>query len=307
MGLNKEVSQMTAMQAADKARQRGDIRGMRLGTKFDDYAKSKIFHSPDMLLTVPGNKDPEKVSIRRVEHTNNGYAVAVMTPNGGRFEIYIDITQGPPFQIKVPRGNGQYVNGSVDRRGAVNITKKIGGIRPTDLPLTENINITEHFMKENLEVKEFSLKQILENLQNIPKDGGAKFGDEVQRLNPQQKKDLMEKVRKFNEYGKVLRCETALMEMSKTLAEIGQMAESYAMTESGDYFQAETVKRDFQEVKKITKDFSKMSKQVYGELQQLNALYEDMGGKMQRYFEIQSLEEIAGAQANMAQASAPAP
>ena len=34
----------------------------------------------------------------------------------------------------------------------------------------------------------------------------------------------MEKVRKFNEYGKVLRCETALMEMSKTLAEIGQMA-----------------------------------------------------------------------------------
>lgn len=150
------------------------------------------------------------------------------------------------------------------------------------------MNITD-----NLEVKQFSLKQIVENLGNIPKDGGAKFGDEVKKLSPQQKKDLMAKVNKFNEYGRVLRCETALMEMAKTLSEIGQMAESYAMTESGDYFQAEVVKRDFNEVKKITKDFSKRAKECYGGLQQLNALYEDMGGKMARYFEIASLDEIA--------------
>ena len=165
---------------------------------------------------------------------------------------------------------------------------------------------TDNFMKENLEVKEFSLKKILENLNKIPRDGGAKFGNDQQKLTPQQKKELMEKVRKFNEYGKVLRCETALMEMSKTLAEIGQMAESYAMTESGDYFQAEVVKRDFNEVKKITKDFSKLSKECYGGLQQLNALYEDMGRKMERYFEIQSLDEIASV-ITQDEASAPAP
>jgi len=159
---------------------------------------------------------------------------------------------------------------------------------------------------DNLEVKQFSLKQIVENLGNIPKDGGAKFGNDQQKLTPQQKKDLMEKVRKFNEYGKVLRCETALMEMSKTLAEIGQMAESYAMTESGDYFQAETVKRDFNDVKKITKDFSKLSRECYGGLQQLSALYEDMGRKMERYFEIASLDEIAAATPQIG-ASAPAP
>ena len=160
-------------------------------------------------------------------------------------------------------------------------------------------------MKENLEVKEFSLKQILENLKSIPSDGGAKFGNDQAKLSPQQKKDLVEKVRKFNEYGKVLRCETALMEMSKTLAEIGQMAESYAMTESGDYFQSEVVKRDFNEVKKITKDFSNRAKETYGNLQILNALYEDMGRKMERYFEIQSLDEIASAIPT--EESAPAP
>ena len=148
-------------------------------------------------------------------------------------------------------------------------------------------------MKENLTVTPFSLAQILKESSNIPKDGGAKFGNDQQKLTPQQKKDLMEKVARSNEYGKVLRCETALMEMSKTLAEIGQMAESYAMTESGDYFQAETVKRDFADVKKITKDFSNLSRECYGGLQQLNALYEDMGRKMERYFEIRSLDEIA--------------
>jgi hypothetical protein len=161
-------------------------------------------------------------------------------------------------------------------------------------------------MRDTLEVKEFSLKKIVENLGNIPKDGGAKFGNDQKKLSPQQKKQLVEKVRKFNEYGKVLRCETALMEMSKTLAEIGQMAESYAMTESGDYFQSEVVKRDFNEVKKITKDFSKIARDCYGGLQQLNALYEDMGRKMERYFEIQSLEEIASAVAPQ-ESSAPAP
>ena len=161
--------------------------------------------------------------------------------------------------------------------------------------------------KENLQVNEFSLKKILENLDKIPRDGGASFGNDQRKLSPQQKKDLMEKVRKFNEYGKVLRCETALMEMSKTLAEIGQMAESYAMTESGDYFQAETVKRDFNEVKKITKDFSSLSKECYSGIQQLNALYEDMGRKMERYFEIQSLDELANNVQQSQQPSSPAP
>lgn len=39
--------------------------------------------------------------------------------------------------------------------------------------------------KENLEVREFNLKQIVENLDRIPKNG--KFGDEKQKLNPNQK------------------------------------------------------------------------------------------------------------------------
>jgi len=159
--------------------------------------------------------------------------------------------------------------------------------------------------KNNLQVTEFNLSRILKEIKNIPSNGGPKFGNEIQELTPQQKKDLMEKVSKFNEYGKVLRCETAIMEMSKTLTEICQMAESYAMTESGDYLQAETVKRDFKEVKGIIKEFGGIAKRTYSELMRLNALYEDAGLKLGRYFEIQSLDEIASSVSNIPSSPAP--
>jgi hypothetical protein len=146
---------------------------------------------------------------------------------------------------------------------------------------------------DNLTVTEFSLKRIMENLDKIPSNG--KFGNDQEKLTSEQKRDLMEKIAKFNEYGKVLRCETALMETSKTLAEISKMAKSYAMTESSDFFQGKVVERDFKQVDGITKDFSKLASECYGKIQQLNALYEDMGHVLSRYYEINSLEEIAQA------------
>ena len=159
-------------------------------------------------------------------------------------------------------------------------------------------------MKQNLQVHEFNLKRIVENLGNIPSNG--KFGDEPKKLSAQDKKKLMDAVSRFNEYGKVLRCETALMETAKTLDEIAQMAETYAMTESSDFFQGKVVERDFKQVKGITKDFKKLASECHGKIQQLNALYEDMGHVLGRYYEIQTLDEMIAAQQNQ-EASAPAP
>lgn len=158
-------------------------------------------------------------------------------------------------------------------------------------------------MKSNLEVDQFSLKRIVENLDKIPSNG--KF-DEPKKLSPQEKKKLMQLVSQFNEYGKVLRCEHALVETAKTLDEIAQMAETYAMTESSDFFQGRVVERDFKQVKGITKDFKKLAQECYGKIQQLNALYEDMGHVLGRYYEIQSLDEIA-AMSGTPLESAPAP
>jgi hypothetical protein len=158
-------------------------------------------------------------------------------------------------------------------------------------------------MKENLEVTEFNLKRIIENLDSIPSNGKI---DQPKKLSAQDKKKLMQLVSNFNEYGKVLRCEHALVETARTLNQIAQMAETYALTESSDFFQGRVVERDFKQVKGITKDFAKISQECFGKIQQLNALYEDMGHVLGRYYEIQSLDEIA-AQAGAPMESAPAP
>jgi DNA-binding transcriptional regulator GbsR (MarR family) len=146
-------------------------------------------------------------------------------------------------------------------------------------------------MKENLNISEFSLKRIVENLDRIPRNG--KFDNDVKRLTPEEKKRLMELVSKFNEYGDVLRCEQALMDVAKTLDEIAKMAETYAVTESSDWFQSKVVERDFKNVKKTAADFKKLAQECYGNIQQLSALYEDMGHTLSRYYEIRSLDEMA--------------
>jgi uncharacterized protein YjgD (DUF1641 family) len=158
-------------------------------------------------------------------------------------------------------------------------------------------------MKKDLKVHEFNLKRIVENLDKIPSNG--KFDDEIKQLSKEEKRRLMELVSNFNEYGKVLRCEVALMETAKTLDEISKMAEAYAITESSDFLQSEVVKRDFKQVKSIAKDFKKLAQECYGRIQQLNALYEDMGHVLSRYYEIKTLDEMACMFQN--QESAPAP
>lgn len=151
-------------------------------------------------------------------------------------------------------------------------------------------------MKENLTVQEFSLAKIAKNLHRIPTRGKLMEGfgnEEVKKLSAQEKKALMEKISKFNEYGKVLRCETALKELVGTIEEIAKGAETYAMTEASDFFQQEVISRDYKQLGGVTKQFKKLAQECYGKLMELNALYEDSGKILERYFEIKSLDEIA--------------
>ena len=153
--------------------------------------------------------------------------------------------------------------------------------------------------KNDLEVHEFSLARIVKNLSRIPSRGKINegFSEEVKKLSPQQKKQLMEKIANYNEYGKVLRCETAIKELSQNFEEITTMAESYAMSEASDFFQQEVIGRDYKQLKGINKDFKKLAQECYGKLMQLNALYEDGGKMLERYFEIKTLDEISNAPA----------
>ena len=145
-------------------------------------------------------------------------------------------------------------------------------------------------MKINYKIQEFSLKRIVENLDKIPRNGI--FEDDKPKLTSEQKRKLMDMVSRFNEYGKVLQCEQAISDTSKALAEIAQMAETYACNEASDWFQHETIQKDFKDLKGRVGEFQKIAKETYSSVQRMNALYEDMGHVLSRYYEIKDIQEV---------------
>lgn len=128
------------------------------------------------------------------------------------------------------------------------------------------------------------LKKIVENMDKMPST--LKGFNESPKLSPEQKKKLMEMVRQYNALGQKLRMESALIETATALSEISELAETYACNEASDWFATEVVKTDFKRARGISETFQKLARECHGKVQQLNALYEDMGHILGRYYEI---------------------
>lgn len=136
------------------------------------------------------------------------------------------------------------------------------------------------------------LKKIVENLNKMPST--LKGFNESPKLSPEQKRKLMEMVSQYNALGQKLRMENALIETATALSEISELAETYACNEASDWFATEVVKQDFKRARGISETFQKLARECHGKVQQLNALYEDMGHILGRYYEIADpMQEVA--------------
>lgn len=129
-----------------------------------------------------------------------------------------------------------------------------------------------------------NLKKIIENMDRMPST--LKGFTETPKLTTEQKKKLMTMVGRYNELGQKLKMESAFTETAQTLEEISSLAETYACNEANDWFASEVVKKDFKRAKGISQEYNKLARECYSRVQQLNALYEDMGHILARYYEI---------------------
>lgn len=128
------------------------------------------------------------------------------------------------------------------------------------------------------------LKKIVENIGKMPST--LKGFNDNPKLSKEEKQKLLNMVSGYNQLGEKLRMENSLIETASSLAEISKLAETYACSESQDWFATEVVKNDFKRAKGISETFQKLAKECHSKVQQLNALYEDMGHILQRYYEI---------------------
>jgi hypothetical protein len=104
----------------------------------------------------------------------------------------------------------------------------------------------------------------------------------------------LEAIGKYNEYGGQLRREYNLMEIAHTLAKITEAAEKFTMTETEDWFDKKTVSENMKQLRRVSEEFNKLAKEAHTIQQRMEALYEDGGHVLSRYFEIRDLNEGAG-------------
>ena len=95
-----------------------------------------------------------------------------------------------------------------------------------------------------------------------------------------------EVVGQYNEYGQHFKSQMTMGEMAQKLAAIAQTAESAIMSETDDWFDQHTIKRNMKEIKGYVAEFGKVAVEHDTLRQRMSALYDDMGRVLERYFEI---------------------
>lgn len=97
-------------------------------------------------------------------------------------------------------------------------------------------------------------------------------------------------VGKYNEYGKLLRRENTLSELGQQLSDIAEYAEHTLTNESPDWFDAHTIRRNIKEMQGYAKEFQKIAEEADSYNMRMEALYDDMGRVLERYFDIYDQE-----------------
>ena len=115
--------------------------------------------------------------------------------------------------------------------------------------------------------------------------------EEFQQLPSELKKHFLEIISTYNQHREGMSRKSDIMQIAETLGGIADAAQEYTLREGGDWFDRVTIKRNMNELKKLQTGFEKEAVEAQSQQQRLEALYEDMGHVLGRYFEIADLSE----------------
>jgi hypothetical protein len=149
-------------------------------------------------------------------------------------------------------------------------------------------------------MKILKMRELLEGFdpQSAVNVSSAAPQEKVESWTNEEKKAALEAIGKYNEYGKALyREQNNLMEIAHTLGKIAENAQRFVsqqLNEKDDgWFDKVMVERNMKELAKCNEEFSKYAKEAHVLEQRMQALYEEMGTKLNRYFEIKDLNEAS--------------
>ena len=120
--------------------------------------------------------------------------------------------------------------------------------------------------------------------------------EDFQQLPTELKKHFLEIISTYGQHREGMSRKSDIMQIAETLGGIADAAQEYTLREGGDWFDRVTIKRNMNELKKLQAAFEKESIEAKSQEQRLEALYEDMGHVLGRYFEIAEITEEQMAQ-----------
>jgi len=115
--------------------------------------------------------------------------------------------------------------------------------------------------------------------------------EEFQQLPTELKRHFLEIISTYGQHREGMNRKSDIRQVAETLGGIADAAQEYTLREGGDWFDRVTIKRNMTELKKFQAAFEKEAQEATAQQQRLEALYEDMGHVLGRYFEIAEVTE----------------
>ena len=136
---------------------------------------------------------------------------------------------------------------------------------------------------EGVEMKNIKLMGIVQEL--------APVREREQSVN---KFEVIEAVKNYQMIGGKLFKDNGIIEVAKQLVSIAESAQNHVLSETDDWFDAVSVKRNMKELKGLTGQFKKAALEANAVNERLSALYEDMGHILNRYYDIDEALDPVG-------------
>jgi hypothetical protein len=115
--------------------------------------------------------------------------------------------------------------------------------------------------------------------------------EDIQQLPSNIKKHFLEIISTYGQHREGMSRKSDIRQIAETLGAIADAAQEYTLREGGDWFDRVTIKRNMGELKKLQAGFEKEAVEAQAQQQRMEALYEDMGHVLGRYFEIANVSE----------------
>jgi len=120
----------------------------------------------------------------------------------------------------------------------------------------------------------------------------------LESLNPktslEEKKSFLQEVERFNEYGSVIYRTEDLRKVAESINALCEKAEAITLEEAQDWFDEVTIRREVKQLNTKRKSFVETVHEISKMQQRLEALYEDIGHTLSRYYEIKGGDESTG-------------